>query len=353
MVLVRRIHNRGANIVVEANGEVLFLPTGDVANWQRRFSARVREFSAMEAPVNKRPRWAHYGKPLKTTFTASTTLQPGRMRAYSAVGSTAPHAYYVDQGTGIFNGSSPWKAKILPPTHRGGPNLYEHTWRPAPGATRVGAVFIKGQKGQHFFDKGLKRGFESMRMRSFQVPGEGRITEALNSVPTGLLGFLGNTAATPAFVAQLEEWRAWRDAAWRDNINLRTGQIYRSPRELAHRVRTAQRKADRRAAYKERERLRSKRNRDKARKAKDHTTKNKPRKPRLNAIQKARAAAKIEMQRFFMKNPGFRLAGIAEHQGGFYYFDRGGTRRFHAFGIGTADLFAEAGVQFVAPPKHT
>lgn len=352
MVLVRRIHNRGANIVVEANGEVLFLPTGDVANWQRRFSARVREFSAAEAPVNKRPRWAHYGKPLKTTFTASTTLQPGRMRVYSAVGSTSPHAYYVDQGTGVFNGSSPWKAKILPPTHRGGPNLYEATWRPAPGAPQVGSVYIKGQKGQHFFDKGLKRAFQSMRLRSFQVPGEGRITEALNSVPTGLLGFLGNTAATPAFVAQLEEWRAWRDAAWRSNRDLRTGQRYRSPRELARQARVSQRRQARREAYKERERLRSKRNREIARATKDHTAKNKPRKPRLSGIQKARAAARAEMQRFFMKHPGFRLAEIAEHQGGFYYFD-GGRRHFHAFSLGTADLFANAGVQFVAPPKHT
>lgn len=215
MVLVRRIRRRGANIVVEAHGEVLFAPTGDVGRWNNRFSQRVRTFAAQEAPTNKRPRWGHYGKPLKTTFTASTTYQPGRMRVYSAVGSSSPHAYYVDQGTGIYAGNGPYEAAVLPPWRQGDPSLYESTWRPAgPGTRRVRPVLIKGQKGQFFFDKGLKRGFISMRMRSFQVPGEGKITEALRSIPSGLLGFLGNTPGDAAFRASLEEWRAWRDAAW-------------------------------------------------------------------------------------------------------------------------------------------
>jgi hypothetical protein len=215
MPLVRRIRKRGANVVVEAHGEVLFSATGDVGRWTNRFSQRVRTFAAQEAPVNKRPRWAHYGKPLKQTLTASTTYQPVRMRVYSAVGSSAPHAYYVDQGTGVFAGNGPYKAKVLPPWTRGGPSLYEHTWRPAgPGGKRVEPVYIKGQKGQGFFDAGLRRAFRSMRMRSFQTPGDARITEALSSVPTGLTNFFGNTPADDAFVAQLNEWREWRDAAW-------------------------------------------------------------------------------------------------------------------------------------------
>lgn len=215
MVLVRRIRRRGANIVVEANGEVLFAPIGDVGRWTNRFSHRVLAATEQEAPTNKRPRWGHYGKPLKTTFKASTTYQPGRMKVYAAVGSTAPHAYYVDQGTGIYAGNGPYEAKVLPPWHRGDPSLYESTWRPAgPGTRKVRPVMIKGQRGQGFFDKGLKRGFQSMRMRSFQVPADGKITQATNSIPTGLLGFLGNTEASPAFRASLEEWRAWRDAAF-------------------------------------------------------------------------------------------------------------------------------------------
>jgi hypothetical protein len=213
MVLVRRIRKRGANIVVEANGEVLFAPTGPVGDFTRRFSHRVRTFAAAEAPSNKRPRWAHYGKPLKTTFTASTTYQPGRMKVYSAVGSTSPHAYYVDQGTGIYAGNGPYEAKILPPWEHGSASLYEHTWRPGgPGTRRVAPVIIRGQKGQFFFDAGLKRGFQSMRMRSFQVPGSGQVTQALASFPDGLANFIGNTPANGAFIASLEEWREWRDA---------------------------------------------------------------------------------------------------------------------------------------------
>lgn len=215
MVLVRRIRHRGANIVVEANGEVLFAPTGDVGRWSNRFSHRVLAATEAAAPTNKRPRWAHYGKPLRATFRASTTYQPGRMKVYSAVGSGSPHAYYVDQGTGIFAGNGPYEAKVLPPYQHGGASLYENTWRPGgPGTRKVKPVFINGQPGQFFFDAGLKGGFASMRMRSFKVPGEGQITKALASIPTGLLGFLGNTVADGAFVSQLEEWRAWRDEAW-------------------------------------------------------------------------------------------------------------------------------------------
>lgn len=225
MPLVRRIRDRGANIVVEAHGEVLFTPTGDVGRWTNRFSHRIRTFSEAYAPTNKRPRWAHYGKPLKSTFTSSTTYQPGRMRVYGAVGSSAPHAYYVDQGTGVYNGGGVYQGKILPPWAHGDGSLYEHTaaypevvsgtsgrssvvWR------KLGTTPIKGQKGQQFFDAGLRRAFQSMRMRSFQVPDDPKITNVIDSMPTGMANFRGNTVADQAFVAQLNEWRAWREAAW-------------------------------------------------------------------------------------------------------------------------------------------
>jgi hypothetical protein len=221
-MLVRRIRSRvsGKGVgVVEANGEVLFAPGTDLSRWKNRFSQRVREATATAAPTNKRPRWDHYGKALKQTITASTStrITKGGGFFYIAVGSSAPHAYYVDQGTGIYGGNGPYEAKILPPWTRGSPSLYEHTWRPGGAGTRkVRPVMIKGQKGQGFFDTGLKRGFQSMRMRSFQVPGEGvsGMTSALASFPSGLLNFAGNTASDGPFKGQLAEWREWRDEAW-------------------------------------------------------------------------------------------------------------------------------------------
>lgn len=231
-MLVRKIRKRGANIVVEAHGEVLFAATGDVGKWQNRMSHRVRAFAAQEAPRNKRPRWGHYGKPLRSTFTATTRYQEGNMRVYSAIGSSAPHAYYVDQGTGVFNGAGPYPAKVLPPWQRGEGSLYEATWRPGgPGTRRVKPIMIKGQKGQGFFDKGLARGFRSMRLRAFQLPGEGgpKISQALNSMPTGMTNFAGNTPADGAFIASLEQWRAWRDAAWARNTLGRNIRPERNP----------------------------------------------------------------------------------------------------------------------------
>lgn len=220
-MLVRKIRSRGANIVVEAHGEVLFAPGADISRWKNRFSNRITAFTAQGAPTNKRPRWAHYGKPLKTTFTASTRtrITKGGGFVYIAVGSTAPHAYYVDQGTGVYNGSGPYEAKVLPPWL---PifDLYENTWRPAgPGGRKVKPVMIKGQRGQFFFDKGLKRGFQSMRLRSYQVPGEGvsSMAGALASFPTGMENFLGNTVSDATFKAQLQEWRRWRDERWQSD----------------------------------------------------------------------------------------------------------------------------------------
>lgn len=211
MPLVRRMRRRGVTITVEAHGEVLFAGTGDVGRWTNRFSQRVRSFTAQAAPSNKRPRWAHYGKPLKQTFRASTTYQPGRMKVYAAVGSTAPYAAYPDQGTGIYGGSGPYQGKILPPWHVGSPSLYESTWRPGPGQPPVGTITIKGQKGQFFFDKGLQRAFASMRMRSFQVPGDAQISAATGSFPAALERVVTSGGSSAAFRASLTEWRSWRD----------------------------------------------------------------------------------------------------------------------------------------------
>lgn len=220
-MLVRRIRSRvGKSVgVVEVHGEVLFLPGTDLSRWKNRFSQRVRVATAAAAPTNKRPRWSHYGMPLKRTITASTStrLLKGGGRFYIAVGSSAPHAYYVDQGTGVYGGNGPYEAKVLPPWQRGEASLYEASWRPGgPDSKKVKPVIIRGQKGQRFFDAGLKRGFQSMRLRSFQLPAEGAsaMTSALTSFPSGLTNFRGNTASDGAFRAQLAEWRKWRDDAW-------------------------------------------------------------------------------------------------------------------------------------------
>ena len=215
---VRRLRKRGATIEVVAYGEVLFTGVGPVPGWLNRFSQRVKAFAAAEAPSNKRPRWSHYGKPLKSTMRANTRPRRGinKFHLHAAVGSTAPHAYYVDQGTGIYGGSGPYKAEILPPWERFSPSLYDASWVPPGMDHRVRPVMIRGQEGQHFFDEALKRGFESMHTHSVNVPGEGvgAMSGVLRSEPSGLANFLGNTPSNAGFVRSLEEWRAWRDAAW-------------------------------------------------------------------------------------------------------------------------------------------
>ncbi len=205
MPVTKVVRSRGATVTVVAAGEVLFTPAGAVGSWKVRFSQRAREFAAQAAPTNKRPRWAHYGTPLKGTMRASTDFDPSHMKVHSAIGSTAPHGYYVDQGTSDF------QAKILPPWFRGSASLYEHTWRPGPNAIPVGTIRVRGQKGQEFLAAGVARAFASMRMRSFQVPGDPKITGALSSFPEGLANFSGATPADGAFMGSLAEWRAWRD----------------------------------------------------------------------------------------------------------------------------------------------
>lgn len=267
-MLIRRIKKRGATAVVEAHGEVLFAETGDVGAWTRRFSQRARAYAALAAPTNKRPRWGHYGDPLKSTMRASTSYHPSRMRVYSAVGTTARHGLYVDQGTGIYAGNGPYPAKVLPPWTRGSPSLYEHTWNP-PGGWANHVVMISGQRGQEFLDTGVRRAFRAMRMRSFQLPGEGAsgMSNALKSYPETLANFSGATPADGAFRASLKEWRAWRDDAFNSGRlmgNRRAAQRFADLREQARRARADQREAQNRAAYRERERERSQRNRDKA-----------------------------------------------------------------------------------------
>lgn len=219
MPVVRRIRRGDTTISVESHAEILFMPEGEVWRWKQRLMRRIRAATIRAAPSNKRPRWAHYGKPLKTTI---HTAKPNfwgngrdKMRIYGAVGSNSPYAYYVNEGTGVYAGKGPYPAKILPPWRRGDASLYEHTWRPTgPDGRRVAPVMIKGQRPQGFMDKGLAEGFASMRLRSYQVAGEGRITDAIGASVTMLDNFSGATEQTNAFVLELALWRMWRDEAW-------------------------------------------------------------------------------------------------------------------------------------------
>lgn len=217
MTASKLIKTGNATIAVTANAEILFMPGGQVYGWTRRLGNAVQRGTEAAAPTNKRPRWGHYGAPLKNTITSATPRfrnPPSGPRVYAAVGSSSAHAAYVDQGTGIFNGGSPWKAKILPPWAEGAPSLYEATWHP-PGQTARHNVMIKGQRPQRFFDAGLQRGFQQMRMRSYQRPGvDPRMGDILRTWPKELENFSGNTPVNAAFIASLNEWRAWRDFAF-------------------------------------------------------------------------------------------------------------------------------------------
>ncbi len=204
-----RLSKRGAVAIVEIDAVLLFTPQGDVTNWTRRFSAHVNKYAAAVAPSNKRPRWSHYGKPLKATFKASTMPQPGRRRVYSGVGSSAPYSAFVDQGTGSRAGGAAYPAKVLPPSTWGGSDLYQ------AGRNKRRTVMIEGQRGQKYMDKAVRMAFATMRMRSYQIPAEkGALGEIVRSTPSGLIkGIVGATAKSPAFYRSLKQWQGWQDAA--------------------------------------------------------------------------------------------------------------------------------------------
>jgi hypothetical protein len=300
MPVVRKIRGRGVKGWVEVHGETLFTQTGDVASWSRGFSRKVTRFTASAAPSNKRPRWSHYGLPLKRTFTSSTKASPGSLKVHSAIGSTAPHAYYVDQGTGIYGGNGPYQAKILPPWARQSPSLYEHTFRvpenqgakgePNIAWVPVGTITVKGQKGQQFFDKGLARAFGAEGMITLQAPGT---PPGMIGFPEMLANFTGNTPADAAFRAQLEEWREWRDRAWRSGRILGQGYVSERFRRELKDVRKTIRKAETAAARAEARRKAS-RLRSRKYRARQRALDTKPRRTKLLATQRADRARFIQ-----------------------------------------------------------
>ncbi|MBC7630406.1 hypothetical protein [Aeromicrobium sp.] len=204
-------------MAVTATAEVLFMPTGPVGRFSNTLSNRVTAATRGFAPRNSRPTWGHepaaHGRSLKRSFTSSSATRG--LRIYTAVGSSSKYSAFVDQGTGIYAGNSPWEATILPPGAVGSPSLYEHTWIPSPkSGKRVGTVIIKGQHPQYFFSRGLTAGLRSVHIATATMPGTS-LAGAVDTFPEELASHV--TAATEpeiAFLASLTEWRRWRDEAW-------------------------------------------------------------------------------------------------------------------------------------------
>lgn len=241
MPLVKRIRTRGGkNLVVTAEAELLFQPTGEIARWNNSLSQRVRYGVAQVAPRNKRHRWSHNGVPLHKTIKASTDIKvvPGGGRAYTAVGSSAPYALFVDQGTDSF------MAKILPPWMPMSPSLYEHTWKVPVNAGKdpetnkaridfeeIGRIRVRGQKARNFFNLGLIGGLGMMRVATRQDYGSPIVAQGTATFPERLADFTttGYDASNALFMGNLEQWRIWRDEAWGDSRILGLG--YNKERE--------------------------------------------------------------------------------------------------------------------------
>lgn len=226
MPLVRVVRSRGATTTVEANAEVLFLPSGPISRWENRLSNRVTEATRKLAPKNKRPHWLHYGKKLSDYGSFTTSTKRSGTHITTVLGSRVSHALYVDQGTGIYAGKSPWKAAILPPREVGGSDLYEDTWRPHPSAKPGPGRMIKGQRPQFFFARGLRAGLVSMRIPSVEVADAVVAAKTQGGATQALVNSLGLPIdANGAFRQQLQQWREWRDEAF---LNPRRERTYKS-----------------------------------------------------------------------------------------------------------------------------
>lgn len=225
-MLVRTLHGRGATTVVEVHGELLFAPGGDVRRWKSKFSARVQAEVTRAAPSNggsgqwagrrtMRPHPA--GGTLKGSIRRSSTnfrKTKGGASLYSAVGSTSSYALFVNDGTGVrgMHGGSAYEAKLLPPWSTGSPTLF---LRDAWGKSSA-PLKIKGQSPQLYFERGLTVAWRKMRLAPNLSPIGGAkglmsgIDQYTPAVSDGTVGSSGTPAALP-------QWKAWRDAYYRDN----------------------------------------------------------------------------------------------------------------------------------------
>lgn len=370
MPVVRRIRRDGTTISVEANTEVLFMPGGSVNNWAAKFTAQIRARGARNAPRHnyaERSLRPHPGKHLNQTIISARprfwSNGSDKTYVYAAVGSNSAYAYYVDQGTGVYAGNGPYLAKVLPPWHQGEGSLYEHTWRPGgPDQARVRPVFIKGQKGQFFFDKTLTETMRHMRLSAFQKPASPKISEAMNHFPLGLEGFLGNTPGGEAFEKRLDLWREWRDERFNPGLVLGRNGGHTSRESDRRRVKAQaaqqariERSAVARLYRAQASARRSQERRDKikaANTAEGRDTPRNPSKPRQTASQRAKLQS-LKYMASWQANPqhkGFKIA-TAPMPWGFSYTDRGGTIHKVYWPIYLADLWAESGAKHWAAPK--
>lgn len=341
MATLHILKGRGVTGAVEIHGELLGVPGGDVDKWRRSLTGRVRENTKIAAPSNKRPRWGHYGPRLKDTI--RTRVNPARptkkgFRFYSGVGAEAPHAMYVDQGTGIFNaewGGSPYEAKILPPWFQGSPSLYEHTWRPSLNSPTAAPVYIKGQRPQYFMEEGLNRslwrGVQTIKGSPSSI-----IRHEAETVFTEMFRFNGNTPVTPAFLAQLDVWRSWRDDAWNTHKIFGEGSAQRGGYERQSAA-AARRKEVMARRAQTRDTFRRDKNRTKRRAAEDRrsqartdasknltSAKKSNQKPSAAPKQAAHQQMRAEMAMYLTKNPGFRIQSYNDW--GFWRINRKGER---------------------------
>ncbi len=186
-------------IAVEANALAIGLPSGDVGKWEASFREIVRDRASKAAPKNKRPRWDHYGAPLKQSLHKSRAKFHKRTRGfklYSTVGSKLHYAAFVDQGT------SAHQASLLPPWPQRGYGYWEAN--PAKG---VDKITVSGQRGVGYMDAGIRAAFAYKRLK---YVGASRkvIAEGLTTTTALLPDFDGGTPNNPAFRAQREKWRA-------------------------------------------------------------------------------------------------------------------------------------------------
>lgn len=327
-MLVRRFRKRNATVVVEASGEVLFAPGTELSRWKNRFSQRIRAATIKAAPMHnygRRPLRPHPGPHLKETISASTTTRISRTggRFYIAVGSSAKYALFVDQGT------AGQAAKVLPPYSVGSPSLYWHRSKvPTPGGgwQELGPIFVRGQEAKHFFDTGLRLGFQSMMMRSYQVPGEGisGMRGALASMPEGLIN-AATASKDQGYAPSFREWVEWRDLAFKRHQGMgENGALYRYAaarlaRAQARREAVAARRHERRAPTRAKHaaRMREWRKQNKIQKMRQAEAAKSTKKPRPPAAVPANLQGRVKksIAGYLAKHPGWTYTGRFNSQG--------------------------------------
>lgn len=287
MATVKVLRERGAKVVVEAHGEVLFAPGTELDRWKNRFSQVIRNRVADRAPrfnsSTKYPQRTYrphrYPKHLDQTIRAATETKahPGGGVFFVAVGSIAPYAIYVDQGTGVYGGDGAYEAKILPPFTYKGHTFYERR----PGTP---PVMIKGQPGQFFFKNGLDDAFTTMRLPATEVPGN--IASLSSQVgiefPENLWG-QGNTSSGPTMDAKKELWRKWKREYY-SNLRLQELQSQKAEETRQRNIANYEesKKASERRAKKDEDSIKEKNNRraegEKKRKEKEERDRERDRK---------------------------------------------------------------------------